>query len=137
MRVAKTIDELYEEVMDYDLVLCNDAPLALALGNRVRRPMIGVFSITPRQLAGDVALRKLRTGMISDIRLVKLISKYTGYDIRFVHGEVDNILRMRRHTGDVRPHLGKRGKRIYDELIELPTLDRVMWEFNEIGRAHV
>ncbi|NLN72337.1 MAG: PD-(D/E)XK nuclease family protein [Thermoplasmatales archaeon] len=130
MRVAKTIDELYEEVMDYDLVLCNDAPLALALGNRVRRPMIGVFSITPRQLAGDVALRKLRTGMISDIRLVKLISKYTGYDIRFVHGEVDNILRMRRHTGDVRPHLGKRGKRIYDELIELPTLDRVMWEFN-------
>lgn len=130
MRVAKTIDELYEEVRDYDLVLCNDAPLALALGNRVRRPMLGVFSITPRQLAGDVALRELQTGLLSDIRLVKLISKYTGYDIRFVHGEVDNILRMRRYTADVRPHLGKRAQRIYDELMALPTLDRVMGEFD-------
>ncbi len=130
MRAAKTIDELYDEVMDYNLVLCNDAPLALALGNRVRRPMIGVFSITPRQLAGDVALRKLQTGLVSDIRLVKLISKYTGYDIRFVHGEVDNILRMRRYTADIRPHLGKRAQKIYDELMAMPTLDRVMAEFD-------
>ena len=31
---AKSIDELYDEVKDYDVVLCNDAPLALALNNR-------------------------------------------------------------------------------------------------------
>lgn len=130
MRAAKTIDELYDEVKDYDLVLCNDAPLALALGNRVRKPLVGMFSSTPRQLAGDVALRTLRTGTVSDIRLVKLLSKYTGYDIRFVHGEVDNILRMRRFTSDIRPHLGKRSRRIYDELQAMPTLDNVMAEFD-------
>ena len=58
MYLAKSIDELYEEVKDYDLVICNDAPLALALNNRLDRPRVGAFAITPRQLAGDLSDRK-------------------------------------------------------------------------------
>ena len=38
MYLAKSIDELYEEVKKYDLVMCNDAPLASALNNRVDEP---------------------------------------------------------------------------------------------------
>ena len=56
MDAVKSIDELYEEVRDYDLVICNDAPLATALNNRVDRPMLGHLAVTPRQLAASRAV---------------------------------------------------------------------------------
>ena len=69
MKAAKSIDELYEEVRDFDLVLCNDAPLALGLNNRLDKPRVGVFAITPRQLAGDLGMDILGEPLMSDIRL--------------------------------------------------------------------
>ena len=57
MFFAKTIDELYSEVRDYDLVLCNDAPLALALNNRVDRARLGTFAYTARQYAAATIVK--------------------------------------------------------------------------------
>ncbi|MBQ6548082.1 MAG: hypothetical protein IJL79_03965, partial [Candidatus Methanomethylophilaceae archaeon] len=80
---AKSIDELYEEVRDYDLVICNDAPLALALNNRLDKPRVGVFAITPRQLASDLSIDILGVPTLSDIEVVRRISKNLGYPMRF------------------------------------------------------
>ncbi len=50
---ARSIDHLYSSVADYDLVLTAEAPLALALDNRVQTPRIGRLSATPRSYAAQ------------------------------------------------------------------------------------
>ena len=82
MRLAKSIDELYEEVKDYDVVLCNDAPLSLALNNRLDQTRIGIFAITPRQLAGDMAIDILGQGLMDDIEVVKKARSSSTISIR-------------------------------------------------------
>lgn len=49
MKVEKTksIDQLYNEVKDYDLVLTAEASLADALNNRLEEPVLGHFATTP------------------------------------------------------------------------------------------
>ncbi|WP_435366062.1 PD-(D/E)XK nuclease family protein [Haloarchaeobius sp. DYHT-AS-18] len=48
---AKSIDSLYEECKDFDLVLVPDAPMASTLNRRLDQPHFGPFAITPRRLA--------------------------------------------------------------------------------------
>lgn len=127
---AKSIDELYDEVKDYDVVLCNDAPLALALNNRLDITRIGNFAVTPRQLAGDMALDILGYGLCDDVETVWKVSEITGFRLRYVHGEIENIKTMMRYTNDVRNKLGKMSQRIYDEFIEMPTLEKAMMTFD-------
>ena len=130
MKVAKSIDELYLEVRDYDLVLCNDAPLALALNNRIDKPLVGTFATTPRRIAQSIALDVLGRSTLSDIEVIKRVSDTTGYSIRFVHGEIENIKRMLRYKADIVPLLKKRSRKVYEAFIELPTLEKVMREFD-------
>lgn len=130
MRLAKTIDELYDEVKDYDLVICNDAPLALALNNRIDKPFVGTFAVTARQLASELAVSILGKGTLSDIRVTQLLTERTGHEMRFVHGELENIKDIRRFTPDVGKHLGKKGREILAEYSYMPTLDNAMALFN-------
>ncbi|USZ73178.1 PD-(D/E)XK nuclease family protein [Natronosalvus halobius] len=51
LKRSKSIDRLYHEVADYDLVIVPDSPLADALNRRLERPHFGPFAITPRRLA--------------------------------------------------------------------------------------
>lgn len=48
---ARSVDELYAETQDYDLVLTTDGPLSLALNRRLDQPRLGRFAATPRMLA--------------------------------------------------------------------------------------
>jgi len=48
---AKSIEDIFQQVKDYDLVLTVDAPLADALNARLERPQLGHFATTPRRLA--------------------------------------------------------------------------------------
>ncbi|MDY6776000.1 MAG: PD-(D/E)XK nuclease family protein [Halobacteria archaeon] len=47
---AKTVEEIYDEVKNYDLVLTVDAPLSDAINTRLESPVLGNFAITPRRL---------------------------------------------------------------------------------------
>ena len=131
MHSAKTIDELYSEVRDYDLVLCNDAPLALALNNRVDRARLGKFAYTMREFAREKLVDFIDEPIIGDIELVRRVSDGTGYDLRFVHAEIENIRRMQRFTSDVRSHLGKRSAKVWDEYTKYMTLERLIDAFEE------
>ena len=126
MQRAKTIDELYEEVKGYDLVLCNDAPLATALNNRVDVPRLDALAVTPRQLAAQMSMDITGSSIISDISLVKHVADDTGYQLRYVHGEIQNIQRIRRYTPDVGKHLGYRSRKVLSSYSYYNTLDRVM-----------
>ena len=131
MYLAKSIDELYEEVKKYDLVMCNDAPLASALNNRVDEPRVGVFAITPRQLAGDLAIDTLKKLTVSDIHIVRTLAKRYNYPLRYVHGEIENFKTIRRYTREVRNFLkGNKSKMLYEDYVICPTIERAMEEFN-------
>ena len=144
MKAAKTIDELYDEVKGYDIVISNDAALVTALNNRIDTARIGRLASTPRMIAKDhedAVLERLMNdgkcvndgiyGIMDDVGLLETISDGTGYDIRFVHGEVENIRTIRRYTKEVEKHLiGKPSKEIYRMFEELPTYEMVMGAFD-------
>jgi hypothetical protein len=125
---AKTIDELYEEVKDYDIVLTNDAPLETALNSRISTPRVGTFAVTPRHLASRVFAAKVLDGPLwGDLRIISEISRETGYDIKYVHGELENIRRIRKHTASVEKYLYSRSSRaVYASFRAMPTLEKVM-----------
>lgn len=53
MKVEKihSIDDLFQRVKDFDLVLTADAPLSDALNSKLNEPILGKFAETPRRLA--------------------------------------------------------------------------------------
>ncbi|MFP4050716.1 MAG: PD-(D/E)XK nuclease family protein [Thermoplasmata archaeon] len=51
LKKSLSLDQLYERIKDYDLVLTVDAPLADALNARLKKPVLGHFATTPRRLA--------------------------------------------------------------------------------------
>ena len=105
MRRLKTIDELYEEVRDYGLVITNDAPLETALNARIDTPRIGPLAMTPRHIAlllGPVALGR---PFLSDLELISKVSEETQLSFRHVYGDIQNFREIRRHTKELPPHL--------------------------------
>ena len=144
MKAAKTIDEIYSEVKDHDIVISNDAALVTALNNRIGVPRIGRLASTPKMIAKDhedAILERLmdegkctkdgRCGIMDDMRILEAISDATGYDVRFVHGEVQNICEIRRHRMDVEKYLhGRPSNDIYKIFAELPTYESVMSAFD-------
>ncbi|WP_121821045.1 PD-(D/E)XK nuclease family protein [Halostella salina] len=92
---ARSIDDLYAEVADYDLVLTTDAPLSLALNRRIDRPHLGRFAATPRMLAsGEFRPRDDRSLFLELIRETDLSWKHAAYLL-------ENILGCWEETGEL------------------------------------
>jgi len=90
---AKQIDDLYEEVAGYDLVVVPDAPLASALNRRIDRPHLGSFAITPRRLAAG--RREEAEDRIAFLELVE----QTDLDWKRAAYAIGNILQCWEHHG--------------------------------------
>ena len=130
MKGVKGIDELYEEVRDFDLVITNDAALATALNGRIDKPVIGHFALTPKQIASHVASRISDSTLYSELRVISTVAKETGFSIKYVHSEIENIKEIRTYTKDVRKHLhSKAARAVYDSYEHIPTLERIMGSF--------
>lgn len=92
---AHTIDALYEQVADYDLVLTTDAPLSLAVNRRITQPRLGTFAATPRMLAsGEFRPRDERQLFLELIDATDPSWKHAAYLL-------ENILSCWDETGDL------------------------------------
>lgn len=92
---ARPIDDLYEKVADYDLVLTTDAPLSLALNSRLDRAHLGRFAATPRMLAsGEFRPSDEQNLFLTLIRETDLSWKHAAYLL-------ENILGCWEETGDL------------------------------------
>lgn len=124
---TKSIDEIYDEVRDFDIVITNDAPLATALNGRIDRPYIGGFAYTPRQLAAELSMQILGEPLMSDLEVVATVAYETGYGLKYVHGEIENIRNIRNHTSEVSRHLYSRlSRNVFDSYSALPTIEKAM-----------
>jgi len=54
IRKTKSLDEIYDEAKDYDLVLTVQGPLADALNGRLDRSKLGDYSVTPRRMVREM-----------------------------------------------------------------------------------
>ena len=130
MKGIKGIDELYEEVRDFDLVVTNDAALATALNGRIDRPVVGYFALTPIQIALRIASRVSDEPLSSELKVLSEISEDTGFSIKYVHSEVENIREIRKYTKDVRKHLHSQASRaVHDSYGRITTLESLMGDF--------
>ena len=124
---VKSIDELYQEVRDFDIVITNDAPLATALNGRIDRPMVGSFAYTPKQLAAELSVQILGRGLMSDLQVIATVADETGYGFKYIHGEIENIKNIRKYTSDVKKHLYSRhSKNVFESYYVLPTIEKAM-----------
>ena len=100
MKLLKSIDELYSEVRDYDLVITNDAALETALNARVDTVRMGPFAITPRHLAGLLSHGILNRTEVNDLELVAKVSEETAQeaapagDIKPVETTIDSPAKL-------------------------------------------
>ena len=130
MRRLRTIDELYEQVKGYDLVITNDVSLETALNSRISTPKIGPLAVTPRHIASHIAFAELHRPTIKDIRLISEIHSETGFDLRYIFSEIQNFREIRRHTAEVEKHLVTRNsKKVYELYSGLQTVESVMSSF--------
>ena len=130
MRRLKSIDEIYEEVKDYDLVITNDVALETALNARIDTARIGTFAITPRHLARELFDSILHESEMSDLELVARVSRETELDFKYVYSEIQNFRMIRKYTSQVRPNLSTaRSRRVYDAYESLPTRERAMGSY--------
>ena len=130
MRCTKSIDELYEEVREFDLVITTDAALATALNARIDKPIVGYFALTPKQIAAHVAASVLDRPLCSELKVISAVSEYTGLRLKYVHSEIENIKEIRKYAMDVKKYLYSAASReIYDAYEPLPTLERLMGAF--------
>lgn len=136
MRRAKTIEELYEEVISNgcDFVVTTDVSLATALSRRVDVPHFGDFAMTPMNIAYKSA-ESNGVHINTDIEVVRVVSDETGLDMRYVHGEIENIREIRRHTQDVEANIShsRSSKKVLTSYSGLMTIERYMGEFEDRG----
>ena len=127
MRRAKSIDELYEEVKGFDIVLTTDAALATALNAKIDVPRIGGFAYTPRHLAKDEAVPFFGAGVLSDLKIITEIANETGFSLKYIHSELENIRNIRKYKKEVRKYLySKASNEVYDSFLGLRSVEKLM-----------
>ena len=127
MRRAKSIDELYEEVKGFDVVLTNDAALATALNAKIDTPRIGGFAYTPRHVADNEAVPFYGTGALSDLQIITEIANETGFSLKYIHSELENIRNIRKYKKEVKKYLyTKSSREVYDSFLGLQTVEKMM-----------
>lgn len=131
MKVAKTIEEIYEEAKKYDAVITTDAALATALNARIDEPRMEGFAYTARQIAAMREGFTLGRPVMSDLEIVREVGKDTDLDFKFTYSEILNIRDIRKHTADVDKYLySSRAKKVWESYRLLPTKERSMSEYD-------
>ena len=90
---ARPVDQLYEEVAEYDVVLTPDAPLASAINRRVDVPQFGTFATTPRRLAAG------RRERAEDRTAFLEVIDRTDHDWKSISYAIGNVLQCWEHQG--------------------------------------
>ncbi|WP_424005589.1 PD-(D/E)XK nuclease family protein (plasmid) [Haloarcula salina] len=126
---AKPIDDLYNEVAEYDLVIVPDAPLASALNRRIDRPHLGSFAITPRRLAAG--RREAAEDRIAFLELVE----QTDLDWKRSAYAIGNILQCWEHQGrleailDYEAYVGDATRQAVSYIDELDTTSQRLTDY--------
>ncbi|HMQ67806.1 MAG TPA: PD-(D/E)XK nuclease family protein [Ignavibacteria bacterium] len=133
LRKSKTIQELFNEVSGYELVITNDAPLATALNKLVSEPRLGYLAMTPKQIAkkfADVYYEKI----YDKTEIILSIFKSKKIPLNLLHQTIKKIYEIWMYNAKsefVSFYLSDDEKVILDLLKEYDTIESLMENFNE------
>lgn len=133
MNRVKSIKEIYAEAKGYDCVLTTDAALARGLNRLIDTPRLGIFAVTPRQLAqkySDIHFAKI----YSKFEFVDIVSKETDKPFRLIHALTENILNVWNQSGLLELteiHLSDELKELLPYFEKYPMLEFAMQSFVE------
>jgi CRISPR/Cas system-associated exonuclease Cas4 (RecB family) len=131
MKLPKTINQIYQEIKDFDLVLTSDAALATALNKSITKAQIGKLAYTPNELASKYASRIFSQGLMNKADIVLTISKQLNKNIKSVHNSIEKIEEIEKNTDEVQKHLNKEDLLVYSIYKDLPTKHRSLFFFNK------
>ena len=131
MKLPKTINQIYEEVKDFDLVLTSDVVLASAINRSIKTARIGKLAYTPQELAEKYAPRVFSQGLMNKADVVLTISKRLNKDIKSVHNSIEKIEEVEKNTDDVQKHLSKDDLAVYAIYKDLPSKHTALFSFNK------
>ena len=125
---SKSIDELYTEVKEHDIVLTIDAPLATALNKRAKKEL----AITPRQLTLKIA-ESSSIKIYSKFELISLISKQEKRSVKVIHPFIESILDVMDHSSsfeEVMEFASQEERRYAKYFDQYPVIEKLMMDFD-------
>ena len=135
IRKAKSIDELFNEVMEKGctLAITNEISLATALNNRLTTSRIGPFALTPRQIARESSIEITGKPMMDDSDAIDMILRdegirSEGVNKRYILGEIQNYREIYRFSPNPMDYIyTKSSKNICDKYRTIEnTIESVM-----------
>ncbi len=121
---VKSIEELYEEVKDFDLVITNDAPLNTALNKTINKAMLGSFALTSRLIGSKYCDYLFEEKKLDHPELVLKIQKEFKLNLKEALYYVKNIMFIWQNIGNLeetKKYLSNKEKDIVKVLEKLPT----------------
>ena len=134
IKKVKSIKQIYEEVKGYDLVITVDAPLRTALNKQLSRPMLGVFAVTPKELASEYAVQNLRKPLLDESAAVLEVAAKLDLNIKQAHHSVRRIFDVWQGIGKlekVGQYLTNSGRAVLDVAKTLPTVYSALEQFDQ------
>ncbi|HGE70670.1 TPA: hypothetical protein ENX78_07535 [Candidatus Poribacteria bacterium] len=133
IKKAKSIQEIYDEVKGYDLVLTVDAPLRTALDRLLKKPMLGTWAMTPKELAVKYAPLTIGRSVRSKFDAIVEISRRLRISIKQIHYYVDQLLNLWEINGNldnIYESLNDEGRSVFNLLKKFPTVNLAMNRFD-------
>jgi len=134
IKKAKSIKQLYEEIKSFDLVITVDAPLRTALNKLLNRPVLGMFAVTPKELASEYAVQNLRKPLLDESVIVLEIAANLDLNIKQAHHNVRRIFDIWQSIGKVEQvgrYLTNSGRAVLDIAKTLPTVYSALEQFDQ------
>lgn len=98
IKKSKSIEEIYNEAKNYDMVITSDAPLATALNKLVDKPRLEYLAMTPRQIAFKFAMLHF-SKIYSKAEIILEIFKNSKKSLKRIHQSIEKIFEIWNNTG--------------------------------------
>lgn len=132
LKTAKSIEELYEETKQFDLVITNDAPLNTALNKQLNKSHLGYFALTSKMLGSKYADYLFEEPQLKTEEIVLKVQNKFQISLKEALHYTKNILTIWQKVGDLKTtkhYLSKIELPIANYIEQLPTYQRAMEEF--------
>ncbi|MFP4402666.1 MAG: PD-(D/E)XK nuclease family protein, partial [Candidatus Nanoarchaeia archaeon] len=99
IRKAKSIEELYEEVKDFDLVITNDAPLNTALNRLINKTHLGEFALTSKMIGSKYSNYIFEEEQLKLPQIVMLVQQQFNLNLKEALFHTKNIFAIWQYVG--------------------------------------
>lgn len=133
IRKIKSIQQLYEETKDFDIVITVDAPLRTALNKALKKPTLGTFAVNPKELASKQAIQTLGKPILDEPSIVLEVARRLRINIKQAHNYVSKIFEIWQEKGKpdiIKHYLRDDEYRAFNVIRNLPTLYLALEKFD-------